>query len=176
MTRDGGPLITATLGGSSSSCSQAPGATPWSNARLISRPLAARRWSPGSSTPPANVLPAVALPIRVPAPRDLSGDGLEAGVPFLLVVERRDHDMTPLSTLGVEAVLPHHESPDVVVVGVHPRHELRVGPRRARTRHLSNFRATSSPPPSRRPGTASSGPPRRQLRTTAGGAVHTRRS
>jgi len=61
-----------------------------------------------------------------PARPDPASNARHAGVGFLLVVERGNHDMPPLPPLRVIAVMADDEALDAVIFGVHVRHSSKV--------------------------------------------------
>ena len=61
-----------------------------------------------------------------PARPDLASNARHAGVGFLLVVERGNHDMPPLPPLRVIAVMVDDEALDAVIIGIRARHSSTV--------------------------------------------------
>jgi hypothetical protein len=110
--------------GISSSAIHGPGATPWRSARITSRPLAARRLEPGSLHDSGHMLTEINRLASGAAPPYLLRRGIKAGVELRSAVECRHNHVPALTALRVIPVVTHDVTPQGVVVGVHPAHDV----------------------------------------------------
>ncbi|MDV3220197.1 hypothetical protein, partial [Intrasporangium sp.] len=74
------------------------------------------------------LIPTDRLPGHATTP-DVGFDGLDQRMELNLVVDGRDHHVTPFPPLRVIAIVPHHEPPDPVIRRVDHPHDRRLGPR-----------------------------------------------